>query len=59
MLPFTREPRLARCTIFRIPLQPCRFCDAGFYNRAWVREYNLVTQVRRRNSADDAVLSTA
>jgi len=37
----------------------CRFCDAGFYNRAWVREYNLVTQMRRRNPADDAVLSTA
>jgi len=22
---------------------------AGYYNRAWVREYNPVTQVRRRN----------
>lgn len=44
---YTRaSPR--RCTIFR-PAAAVSF-NAGFYDRAWVRKYNPVTQVRRRNS---------
>lgn len=51
---YTRaSPRLApprRCTIFRIYPAAAMSLNAGFYDRAWVRKYNPVTQVRRRKS---------
>lgn len=60
MLPFDGiYTRASPRTLHNISYPAAVSFDAGYYNRAWVREYNPVTQVRRRNSDVSAILSKA
>lgn len=60
MLPFDDiYTRASPRTLHNILYPAAVSLDAGYYNRAWVREYNQITQVRRRNSDASAILGTA